>query len=161
RGRLQAPHGVRREDLLEERNQARVGELRLGYLLGRVRQRGQPDAGLRQALTSRNPWSIPLRSRSVSLTSNPLTQFMTNLRPQRRATWAQRWPTPDPAPSKTEGVPELAGQEPAEQAGKREQIVGHEQSTHRDQNSSGGHIDDATPAPKRPNQGDAPVDPQA
>src|SRR5262249_47410109 len=81
--------------------------------------------------------------------------FMTHLRPERRATWTQRWPTPDPAPSKTEGVPELAGQEPAEQAGKREQIVGHEQSTHRDQNSSGGPADDATPAPDRPDQGDA------
>ena len=64
-------------------------------------------------------------------------------------------------PSQTEWVPELAGQESAEQAGKREEIVGHEQSTHRNQNPAGDHIDDTTPAPEPANQADSAVDRQA
>src|SRR5215813_4599437 len=88
---------------------------------------------------------------------------MTHLQPERRATTsrAQRWPTQDLMPSQTEWVAELAGQESAEQAGKREEIVGHEQSTHRNQNPAGDHIDHTTPSARAREPGRLRVDGQA
>src|SRR5713101_5102073 len=47
-GRLEAPHLVRREDLLEAGADAGVGELRLGHCLDRVGERGETEPSLDQ-----------------------------------------------------------------------------------------------------------------